>query len=104
VNESQVRPLLTGDPLPRDWRKTSEGRAESSEEWGRPWLKALRTKDHVFVEYKTGEHELYDLKEDPHQLDNIYDSAPEDLIERLNAQLDALRQCETDDCRSAEGE
>jgi hypothetical protein len=40
VNESQVRPLLTGDPLPRDWRLTSAGRADSSEEWGRPWLKA----------------------------------------------------------------
>ncbi len=32
VNESDVRPLLTGDPLPRDWRLTSAGRADSSEE------------------------------------------------------------------------
>ncbi len=102
VNESQVRPLLTGDPLPRDWRLTSAGRADSSEEWGRPWLKALRTKDHLFVEYKTGEHELYDLNKDPYQLENLYDRAPEDLLRRLNAQLDALRQCEAQDCRTAE--
>jgi N-acetylglucosamine-6-sulfatase len=104
VNESQVRPLITGDPLPNDWRKTSAGRAESSEEWGRPWLKALRTEDHLFVEYKTGEHELYDLKKDPHQLDNLYDRAPDDLLRRLNEQLDALRQCEAQDCRTAEAE
>jgi N-acetylglucosamine-6-sulfatase len=103
VNESQVRPLLTGDPLPRDWRRTSAGMAESSEEWGRPWLKALRTKQYLFVEYKTGEHELYDLQSDPYQINNIYDAAPVGLLRRLNAHLDSLRQCEQEGCRSAEG-
>ena len=104
VNESQVRPLLTGDPLPGDWRKSSSGRAESSEEWGRPWLKALRTQNYLFVEYKTSEHELYDLREDPYQLENIYERAPEDLLRRLNSQLDALRQCEAEACRAAEAD
>ncbi len=104
VNESQVRPLLTGDPLPRDWRLTSAGRAESSEEWGRPWLKALRTREYLFVEYKTGEHELYDMQEDPYQLENIHDRAPENLLRRLNSQLDGLRQCEAEGCRAAEQE
>ncbi len=108
VDESRVVPLVTGDPLPRDWRKTSAGRAESSEEWGRPWLKALRTEKYLFVEYKTGEpgvleHELYDLEKDPHQLDNLYDRAPEDLLGSLDDHLDALRQCEADACRAAEG-
>jgi N-acetylglucosamine-6-sulfatase len=103
VNESRVVPLVTGDPLPRDWRRDSVGMAESSETWGRPWLKALRTERHLFVEYKTGEHELYDLQEDPYQLENIHDRAPEDLLKQLNAQLDSLRQCEAEACRSAEG-
>jgi N-acetylglucosamine-6-sulfatase len=103
VDESRVVPLVTGDPLPRDWRRTSTGRAKSSETWGRPWLKALRTERHLFVEYKTGEHELYDLEGDLHQLENIYEEAPEDLLKRLNAQLDSLRQCEAEACRSAEG-
>ncbi len=103
VDESRVVPLVTGDPLPRNWRRTSTATAESSETWGRPWLKAVRAKKYLFVEYKTGEHELYDLREDPYQLENIYDDAPEDLLEQLNVQLDALRQCEGDDCRAAEG-
>ena len=102
VNESRVAPLVSGDPLPNDWRKTSAGRAESSEEWGRPWLKALRTGRHLFVEYKGDEHELYDLEKDPNQLENIHDRASEDLLRRLNSQLDALRQCEAEDCRAAE--
>jgi hypothetical protein len=63
----------------------------------------LRTERHLFVEYKTGEHELYDLNKDPYQLENYYDRAPEDLLKRLNSQLDALRQCEAEACRAAEG-
>jgi N-acetylglucosamine-6-sulfatase len=103
INESEVAPLVTGDPLPSDWRRTSAGSARSSEEWGRPWLKALRTQNYLYVEYKTGEHELYDLRRDPYQLDNVYDRAPENLLERLQAQLDPLRQCEAGGCRAAEG-
>ncbi|WP_228282187.1 sulfatase family protein [Rubrobacter tropicus] len=103
VDESQVAPALTGDPLPNDWRKTSSGRADSSEEWGRPWLKALRTENYLYVFYRTGERELYDLRKDPYQLDNIYDSAPEKLTRWLEAKLAVLNQCETDNCRAAEG-
>ena len=102
VNESEVTPLLTGDPLPNDWRKSSAAVAQSSEEWGRPWMKALRTNNYLYVEYKTGEHELYDLRKDPHELDNTYTSATPELKQRLEAQLDALRQCSAADCRAAE--
>ena len=103
IDESRVAPLLTGDPLPKDWRRTSTATAELSEGWGRPWLKALRTKNYLYVDYKSGEHELYDLKKDPHQLHNIYSSASPELRARLEAQLDALRQCEAERCRAAEG-
>ncbi len=102
VSENQVAPALTGDPLPGDWRKSSSSQAEASEEWGRPWLKALRTKDRIFVEYKPGEHELYDLRRDPYELDNEYSAASPELKRRLEAQLDALRQCSGEECRDAE--
>jgi N-acetylglucosamine-6-sulfatase len=102
VNESSVAPLLTGDPLPKDWRRTSAATAELSEEWGRPWLKALRTENYLYVHYKTGEHELYDLRRDPHQLHNFYKSAPPELVGRLEAQLESLEQCEGAECRAAE--
>jgi N-acetylglucosamine-6-sulfatase len=102
VNESEVTPLLTGDPLPNDWRKSSAAAAQSSEEWGRPWMKALRTNNYLYVEYKTGEHELYDLRKDPYELDNEYSSATPELKRRLEAQLDALRQCSAEECRMAE--
>ncbi len=102
IDESEVVPLLTGDPLPKDWRRTSATTAELSERWGRPWQKAVRTKNYLYAEYKTGEHELYDLRKDPHQLNNFYESASPQLVGRLEARLDALRQCEAEECRAAE--
>jgi N-acetylglucosamine-6-sulfatase len=104
ITESEVVPLLTGDPLPGNWRRTSAASAQSSEEWGRPWLKALRTKNYLYVEYKTGEHELYDLREDPHELHNEYAKAPAEIKQRLEEQLDALRQCSAEECRAAESD
>ena len=102
VNESEVTPLLTGDPLPGNWRRTSAASVQTSEEWGRPWLKALRTNNYLYVEYKTGEHELYDLRKDPYELHNMYASATPELKQRLEAQLDALRTCSAEKCRMAE--
>jgi N-acetylglucosamine-6-sulfatase len=102
INESTVAPLLTGDPLPNNWRRTSAASVRSSEEWGRPWMKALRTKDYLYVDYKTSEHELYDLRKDPYELHNEYATAPPDLKRQLDAQLDALRQCSWEECRAAE--
>jgi N-acetylglucosamine-6-sulfatase len=102
VEESEVTPLLTGDPLPENWRRTSVARVRTSEEWGRPWMKALRTEEHLYVEYKTGERELYDLEEDPYELRSLYATASPDLKRRLEAQLDALRRCAAEECRTAE--
>jgi len=103
INESTVVPLLTGDPLPNNWRRTSAASANLSEEWGRPWLKGLRTQNYLYVEYKTGEHELYDLRKDPHELQNTYASAKPQLKQRLKARLDPLRHCKAEECRAAEG-
>jgi len=102
INESSVAPLLTGDPLPNNWRRNSAATAKLIEGWGRPWLKALRTERYLYVDYKTGEHELYDLRRDPYQLNNFYETAPPELVERLEAQLDTLRQCSGAECRAAE--
>jgi N-acetylglucosamine-6-sulfatase len=104
ITESTVVPLLTGDPLPGNWRRTSAASAQSSEEWGRPWMKALRTKNYLYVDYKTGEHELYDLRKDPYELNNMYATAPPEITQRLEAQLDALRQCSAAQCRAAESD
>jgi N-acetylglucosamine-6-sulfatase len=67
-----------------------------------PPYRAVRTQRYLYVEYAAGERELYDLKEDPYELHNLYDSADKDLISKLGARLDALRDCAGEECRAAE--
>jgi len=91
-----VVPLLSGDQLPEDWRSASR------KDWGRPGLEAIRTEDHLYVEYGTGERELYDLKDDPYELDNRYGAADHELLQHLRGRLAALRGCSAAACRVAE--
>lgn len=67
-----------------------------------PEYQALRTLRYLYVEYVTGERELYDLQTDPHQLNNIYTQAPPTLIHMLAERLHMLRTCEGKKCRSIE--
>ena len=68
-----------------------------------PGYQAVRTREHFYVEYDTGERELYDMVDDPYQLENYYDTADPDRITGLERKLDALRDCAGDACREAEG-
>jgi N-acetylglucosamine-6-sulfatase len=90
-------PLLSGDQLPKNWRQAPR------EDWGRPGLEAVRAEDHLYAEYGNGERELYDLEDDPHELDNRYRAADPELLRRLRGRLAALRGCAGADCRTAEG-
>ncbi len=91
-------PPLSGDRLPEDWQQAPR------EDWGRPGLEAVRTQDHLYVEYGTGERELYDLRKDPHQLNNRYDAADPEHLRRLKGRLALLRGCSGDNCRAAEND
>ena len=47
--------------------------------------------------YSMDEWELYDLKNDPNEIDNIYAEASPELIESLKKELEALRKEYKDD-------
>jgi arylsulfatase A-like enzyme len=53
-------------------------------------IKALRTEHEVYVEYQSGPRELYDLGDDPDQLENIYATADPSHIADLSARLAEL--------------
>ena len=91
-----LAPRLSGDQLPGDRRHAPR------EKWGRPGLEAIRTEEHLYVEYGTGERELYDLRRDPYQLDNAYESADPELVRHLQRRLAALRGCSGTSCEAAE--
>ena len=64
--------------------------------------RGLRTPDYTFVQYGDGTLELYDLKTDPYELENIAGSASPDLLEKFKNWLEALRHCTGDSCRELE--
>jgi N-acetylglucosamine-6-sulfatase len=97
-------PLLQpGPPSPSRWRSAFLAEAVAFQASGRPAYNAMRTRTHLWVEYASGERELYNLKEDPYEVQSRHKTAPADLKRHLSSRLDRLRDCARDGCRNAEG-
>ena len=60
---------------------------------------ALRTAAQLFVQYRSGERELYDYSADPNELVNRVASASPAELARLQRMLDQLRGCKAETCR-----
>ncbi len=69
---------------------------------GIPVFAGLRTKDYTYVEYVTGEKELYDLKADPYELQNLAAKADAQLLKTLAARLAEMKKCAGASCRASE--
>ena len=69
---------------------------------GVPAYAALRTADHIYVRYGDGERELYDLRADPYELNNIIEKADPGFVERLDRWLAVFRECRGAGCREAD--
>ncbi len=69
---------------------------------GAPELNGIRTHNAIYVEYATGERELYNLVTDPYELQNLVRTAPADLVAQFAARLADLRRCAGATCRTAE--
>jgi N-acetylglucosamine-6-sulfatase len=95
-----LAPLLRGESVP--WR--TNFLIEHWAEGGVPTYKGVRSNEgRVYVEYlsgdSAGDKELYDIREDPYQLNNLMD---EETPTYLRERLAALKACSGDACRSAE--
>ena len=102
IGEDWVEPAISGDPWPEDWQQRLADGGVKPQDWGRPGFEAIRTQRHLYVEYDTGERELYDLQKDPYQLRNLAGEANPRLLPELRERLGELRTCSGADCRSAE--
>jgi arylsulfatase A-like enzyme len=58
-----------------------------------PSYTAIRTLDALYVEYKGGDREYYDLRTDPYELDNTVATLPPARLARLQRTLHDLRTC-----------
>jgi N-acetylglucosamine-6-sulfatase len=64
-----------------------------------PDFVGLRTNDYTYVEYATGEAELYDIHKDSFELSNQYGGAPATLLKQLSDRVAALKSCRGAPCR-----
>jgi len=106
--------LWHGAPAPTDWQKAvliehhgpleflSDPDFQGRRSGDPPSYEAMRTADFIYVEYATGEHEYYDLANDPYENNNSYASlSPQRQLE-LHVMLARLENCHgASDCQRA---
>lgn len=66
-----------------------------------PDYDAVRTSRYLYAEYGNGDRELYDLRADPDEIDNLAGTQAE-LERRLEQRIAELRDCRGTTCRRAE--
>ena len=106
VDGRSLSPLLSTSP-PSSWRSAllvEHWQDENGDPYAAtiPDYKALRIGRYLFVRYATAEMELYDISNDPYELQSLHDSASSELKGRLATRLDALEGCVAQSCLSAE--
>jgi arylsulfatase A-like enzyme len=86
------------------WRRTSALLERPVNGVEVPGYAGIRTVRYTYVEFDTGERELYDHQRDPHQLRNLAASAAPCLLATLSARVASLKACVGVECRRAESE
>ena len=103
-------PFLTSQATPNDWRTATltESMSESApgdpdySTFSPPRFASLRSEQWLYVEYVTGERELYNRFTDPDEMRNVITKEDPSVIAQLSAQLTALRNCAGATCRVAD--
>jgi arylsulfatase A-like enzyme len=94
-----LAPLLVRDtPPPNNWRKdflVEIYRAPG--QLGPPGF-GLRTRHEMYVEFADGLGELYNIREDPFELENLIATAGRGYLKRLSRRLSELTACSGADC------
>jgi arylsulfatase A-like enzyme len=100
VDGRSLVPLLGATP-PAEWRRAVLLEHDLT---GTRAFRGIRTRRFKYIEYiNTGERELYDLRNDPCELDNAFGTADPGLVARLAARLEQLATCSGAGCRVADG-
>jgi arylsulfatase A-like enzyme len=108
VDGRSLRPFLAPGATPPSWRSSMllewlrPASDEDPEAGAAPGFRAVRTERLTFVEYATGEGELYDLLADPWQIDSRHGSVEPALLDALATAAVRLGDCSGAGCRAAE--
>ena len=67
-----------------------------------PSFRGVRLQNMSFVIYKTGEIEVYDIKADPYELQNLASKLDASFTRQFSALVDKMAVCKADACRTLE--
>ena len=109
IDGRNLAPLLRGETqtpwrtaaLTENLARTTPGDPDYSPD-AVPPFHALRSENWLYVEYLNGDVELYDLKTDPFEMNNVQASTNPAIVTQLRSQLQALRNCKGATCRVAD--
>ena len=59
----------------------------------------LRTPQYAYTEIESGEHELYDMRNDPYQVSSLHRRADPALMATLSTRLAQITGCRRATCR-----
>jgi hypothetical protein len=62
--------------------------------------RGVRTGEHAFFRFANGETSLFDLRQDPYQVDSVHQSVDPQILQALTARLSALANCRGQTCRN----
>lgn len=90
------------EPADQDQTDTAAQPKQQQRQLAVPFLRGVRLQNMSYVEYITGEKELYNLTTDPYELNNLAFTASPALLAVLSARVQELANCKADSCRTAE--
>ena len=105
VDGRSLAPVLGGDAAPNDGRRAllvQQYADRSEDSVKQPGFNALRGDDFIYVEYYSGERELYDLAQDPYELNNLATTGDRASLAALSERLTAMTDCAGEACRAIE--
>ncbi|MFP3968534.1 sulfatase [Actinomadura fulvescens] len=110
VDGISLVPYLTGKrpPKPRDGvliehrgpnTVASDPDFQAAPAGNPPTYNALRTTRELYVEYANGQREYYDIRRDPHQLNNTFGRLSPGQLKKLRSMLRELTTCKGRECQ-----
>jgi arylsulfatase A-like enzyme len=105
IDGRSLWPLLAADDADAvEWRDAFaiEFWVDDESQRPAPPYSALRTARWLYVEWSTGERELYDMAADPDQLQNVYSGADPQQVASLARLLQEIVGCSSGECVEAE--
>lgn len=99
VDGRSLKPLLHDTALASPWRHDFLVQYRTKSHRNMPSFDGLRSTEYLYVEYATGEKELYNLREDPLEMRNLARKSSPALLSELSRRLSDLKHCAGASCR-----